>query len=99
MTIFINLETGEIIHAVEGKSMENITPFILQLKEKAIQLKAIAMDMNAAYASVVNKYLPDVDVVFDRFHVVALLNTAIDEIRRNLRWLALVGQDLTRLML
>lgn len=83
MTIFINLETGEIIHAVEGKSMENITPFILQLKEKAIQLKAIAMDMNAAYASVVNKYLPDVDVVFDRFHVVALLNTAIDEIRRN----------------
>jgi len=83
MTIFINLETGEIIHAVEGKSMESVTPFILQLKEKASGLKAIAMDMNGAYASVAKKYLPNVDVVFDRFHVVALLNTAIDEIRRD----------------
>ena len=83
MTIFINLKTGEIIHAVEGKSMESVTPFLLQLKENAIQLKAIAMDMNAAYASATKKYLPDVDVVFDRFHVVALLNTAIDEIRRD----------------
>jgi transposase len=83
MTIFINLETGEIIHAVEGKSIESVTPFILQLKERAKQLEAIAMDMNAAYASATKKYLPDVDVVFDRFHVVALLNTAIDEIRRD----------------
>lgn len=83
MTIFINLETGEIIHAIEGKNIESITPFFLQLKEQAIQLKAIAMDMNAAYASATKTYLPNVDIVFDRFHVVALLNTAIDEIRRD----------------
>lgn len=82
MTIFINLESGEIIHAVEGKSMETVTPFLLQLKEQAIELKAIAMDMNAAYESAVRKHLPEVDVVFDRFHVVALLNTAIENIRR-----------------
>jgi len=83
MTIFINLENGEIIHAIEGKSINSVTPFILQLKERAIGLKAIAMDMNAAYASAVKKYLSNIDIVFDRFHVVALLNTAIDEIRRN----------------
>lgn len=41
------------------------------------------MDMNAAYATAVKNLLPDVDIVFDRFHVVALLNTVIDEIRRN----------------
>lgn len=83
MTVFIDLRTSEIIHAVEGKSMDSVTPFLLQLKEKAVQLKAIAMDMNAAYASATKEHLPDVDVVFDRFHVVALLNTAIDEIRRD----------------
>jgi transposase len=83
MTIFINLETGEIIHAVEGKSMESVTSFLLELKEKAVELRAMAMDMNAAYASATKKFLPDIDVVFDRFHVVALLNTAIDEIRRD----------------
>jgi transposase len=83
MTIFINLETGEIIHAVEGKSISSVTPFMLKLKEGATNLKAIAMDMNAAYASATKEFLPGVDVVFDRFHVVALLNTAIDEIRRS----------------
>jgi transposase len=83
MTIFINLETGEIIHAIEGKSIDSVTPFILQLSKEAIQLKAVAMDMNAAYASAVKKHLPNVDIVFDRFHVAALLNTAIDEIRRD----------------
>ncbi len=83
MTIFINLETGEIIHAVEGKSIASVTPFMLQLKEKAKQLKAIAMDMNAAYASATKMHLSNVDVVFDRFHAVALLNTAIDEVRRD----------------
>lgn len=83
ITVFINLETGEIIHAVEGKSIESVTPFLLELREKAIQLKAIAMDMNAAYASASKKHLPNIDIVFDRFHVVALLNTAIDEIRRD----------------
>jgi transposase len=83
MTIFINLETGEIIHTVEGKSIESVSPFLMRLKEESVQLKAIAMDMNAAYASAVKKHLPNLDVVFDRFHVAALLNTAIDEVRRN----------------
>lgn len=83
MTIFINLETGEIIHAVEGKSIGSVTPFMLQLKEKATRLKAIAMDMNASYASATRIFLPNVDIVFDRFHVIALLNTAVDEIRRS----------------
>ena len=83
MTIFINLETGEIIHAVEGKSMESVTPFLVELKEKAIQLKAMAMDMNAAYASAVRNHLSNIDIVCDRFHVVALLNTTIEEIRRD----------------
>lgn len=32
MTIFINFETGEIIHAVEGKSIEKVTPFFLHLQ-------------------------------------------------------------------
>jgi transposase len=83
MTIFINLETGIIIHAVEGKSIDSVMPFLQQLKEKAPHLQAMAMDMNAAYASAVRKYLPGVDIVFDRFHVVGLLNTVIDEIRRD----------------
>jgi len=67
MTIFINLETGAILHAVEGKSIDSVMPFMLQLKGEGVQLKAIAMDMNATYASAVGRFLPNVDIVFDRF--------------------------------
>ena len=49
MTIFIDLASGRIIHAVEGRSKEAITPFLKVLKTKAHRLKAIAMDMSHAY--------------------------------------------------
>ena len=44
--------------------------------------KAIAMDMNATYASAVKLFLPGIDVVYDRFHVMGLLNKTLEEIRR-----------------
>jgi transposase len=83
MTIFINLSSGEILHAVEGKSIESVRPFLMELASMSKNLKAIAMDMNAAYASAVKLYLPGVDVVYDRFHVMGLLNAALEEIRRS----------------
>ena len=83
MTTFTNLATGEILHAVEGKSIECVRPFLELLATEAPDIKAIAMDMNAAYASAVKQYLVKIDVVFDRFHIVALLNMALEEIRRS----------------
>jgi transposase len=83
MTIFINLESGEIIHAVEGKSIDSVKPFMIKLGLEASNLKAIAMDMNAAYASAVKQFVPGVDVVYDRFHVMALMNEALEDIRRS----------------
>jgi len=83
MTIFINLRSGEILHAVEGKTIESVRPFLMDLAAKSKNIKAIAMDMNAAYASAVKLFLPGVDIVFDRFHVMGLLNTALEEIRRS----------------
>jgi transposase len=38
--------------------------------------------MSGAYSSAVKKALPLVDIVFDHFHVDALINKALDEIRR-----------------
>jgi transposase len=82
MSIFINLETGQIIHAVEGRSRDAIIPFLKKIAKKAINLKAISMDMSGPYKSAVTEILPSLDIVFDRFHVMKLINKAIDEIRR-----------------
>lgn len=42
MTIFLDLTTGRIIHAIQGRSVEEIKPFIETLSKKALNLKAIA---------------------------------------------------------
>lgn len=40
------------------------------------------MDMSVSYRAAVKEILPDIDIVFDRFHVQALMSKAVDEIRR-----------------
>lgn len=82
MTVVINLETGEIIYAVEGRDKKTILPFLRRLSRKAMNLEAVAMDMSGSYESAVRETLPKIDIVFDRFHVMALLSKAIDQVRR-----------------
>ena len=82
MTLFTDLSTGRILHAVEGKGKEDILPFMKKLARKAKNLKAIAMDMSSAFFWSVREVLPHVDVVFDRYHVSALMNRAVDDLRR-----------------
>lgn len=82
MTIFTDITTGRIIHAVEGKDIAAVTPFLKRLYKKASNLKAIAMDMSHAFYSAVKQELPHVDVVFDHFHVMKLMTTALDDIRK-----------------
>jgi len=82
MTIFTDLETGRILHAVEGRGKDDIRPFIEKLHKRARKLKAVAMDMSKSYCFAFREWLPRVDIVFDRYHIMALMNNALDEIRR-----------------
>ena len=82
MTIFTDISTGQIIHVVEGRSEEALRPFLKLLSKKAKRLRGIGIDMSAAYSSSVNKHLPNVPIIFDRFHVTKLLNNTLDKIRR-----------------
>jgi len=85
MTIFVNLQTGRILHAVEGTRKEAIAPFLKQIQKKARKLKAISMDMSVSYRSAVTEILPNIPVVFDRYHVMALMNRQVDSLRRELQ--------------
>lgn len=82
MTVFLDLRSGRIIYACEGRALDCIEPFLQKLKKKARKLQAIAMDLSPTYISAIKKILPNVVIVFDRFHVVKLLNTMIDDLRK-----------------
>ena len=82
MSIFVDLQSGRILHAVEGNAGKDIVPFLKVLCRKAPNLKAIAMDMSTAFSSAVEEHLPGVAIVFDRYHVSALMNKGIEDLRR-----------------
>ena len=35
------------------------------------EIKAVTMDMNASFNKVINKYLPNARIVYDRYHITA----------------------------
>jgi len=82
MTIAIDLQNGRILHAAPGKGAASIKSFLKTLARRAPNLKAVAVDMNEGYISALKRWLPGVDIVLDRYHISALANRAIDELRR-----------------
>lgn len=84
LTLVMDLESGAIIFVGEGKSAESLSPFWNRLRRRRGQIKAVAMDMSAAYISAVKANLPDAAIVFDRFHVVKLMNEKLTQLRRQL---------------
>lgn len=81
MTIFIDLQTGRVLHAVEGTAKEDLAPFLKKLAKRAKQLKAVSMDMSVSFSAAFKEYLPTVPVVFDRYHIMALMSRQIDSLR------------------
>jgi len=85
MTIFVDLQTGRIIHVVEGRSVEAIAPFLQLIAKKAHHLKAVSVDMSQSYIKAISENLPQIPIVFDHYHISAMVNRAIDSFRRELQ--------------
>lgn len=85
LTIAVDLESGRILYSAEGKSSETLRPLIEKLKRQAPHLKAIALDMNWGYLSALSQQLPQVDLVYDHYHISALFNHELDRLRRGLQ--------------
>jgi transposase len=84
MTVVLDLDTGAVLSAEKGRDAESLLPFLRRLKYAKAPLKAVAMDMWPAYLLAVQTVFPRVTIVHDPFHIVAMVNRAIDEIRRSL---------------
>jgi transposase len=83
MSIFVDPESCRVLHAVGGKGEKDIASFLKVLRKKTRKLEAVAMDMSAAFTSVVEVHLPLVPTVFDGYHVFAFTNKSIEELRRD----------------
>jgi len=83
LTVVLNLETGHVLYTAEGKKAEVLAPFFKKIRRSRTKLKAVAMDMSNSYKAAVEEYYRrPVAIVYDRFHVMKLVNHELDEMRR-----------------
>ena len=84
VTLVMDLEGGRVLFVGDGKGTEALKPFWKRLEKHKHQIKAVSTDMGPAYISAVLENLPGVPLVFDRFHIVKLMNETLAGIRRKL---------------
>jgi transposase len=83
-TIVIDLEDGRILWAKPGRGGAALRGFWRRLRLAKAQIRAVATDMSAAYWSAVLEHLPDAALVFDKFHILKLMNERLDDLRRHM---------------
>ena len=81
-TIVVDLLSGRILYVGDGKGAEALDGFWRRLGDSKAKIKAVAMDMSGAFVSAERANLPQASIVFDHFHVVKLVNEALDKVRR-----------------
>ena len=85
VTVFADMDNGEVLFATQGKDSDTIKVFAEELprhKAKPEQIKEVTIDMSPAFITGTRDYLPNASVTFDKFHVIQALNKAQDEVRR-----------------
>jgi len=85
ITVVHDLETKRLLFATEGRDHQTVVQFADDLKAHGgdpAEIKHVCMDMSAAYAKGVAAALPQAEVSYDRFHVVAMAGEAMDQVRR-----------------
>jgi transposase len=85
VTIFVDMEQTKVIHAVEGKDATTIKSFANSLPDhhaQCSQITNICADMSPAFQKGIQENFPRACLTFDKFHVIKLLNEAVDRVRR-----------------
>jgi transposase len=96
VTVVTDLVQRRFVWGKDGKSAESLAAFFEALgAERREQIEVVCMDMSGSYIKAVREHLPKAQIVFDRFHVQALVNLAVDEVRR-MEWRAVKGTPVAR---
>jgi len=72
-TCVMDLMTGDVLWVGKGRDIKGFTKFFEHFEgtDYLSCVKAVAMDMNASYNRLVEEYLPNAEIVYDRYHVQA----------------------------
>lgn len=83
VTVVYDLERRVLLWVGEDRTEEAVKKFFTEEmgRRRCGTLQVVCMDMWAAYAKLVREYAPQVQILFDRFHIVKHLQEAVDKVR------------------
>ena len=85
VSLFVDLEQRKVLFATPGKDASTVAAFASDLKAHGgdpAAVTEVSADMSQAFFKGVTTNLPKAAVTFDKFHVISLVNTAVETVRR-----------------
>lgn len=85
ITLVADADQHRVLFVTEGKDAETIRDFTTDFAAHGgdpAAIESISIDMSPAFIKGVTHYLPSARITFDKFHVIAHANTAVEKTRR-----------------
>jgi transposase len=85
VTVVTGLIGGEprVLHVGDGRGAAGLDSFWEKLGEEGCaRIKAVSIDMHEPYMGSIRRHCQNAEIIFDPFHLMAMMNKALDEVRR-----------------
>jgi len=85
ITLVMDMVAKKVLFGVEGRSYATLGAFRADLqahKGDPAKIEEVCLDMSPSFIKGLRAYFPEAHLTFDRFHVIQMINKAVDEVRR-----------------
>jgi len=85
VTLAADADERRVVFVGEGRGAQVVAELAEQLELHSCppsQIRRVSIDMSPAYIKGVGEHLPNAQITFDKFHVIAHASTAVDKTRR-----------------
>ena len=85
ITLFVDLQQRRTIFITESKDNTTVKRFTEDFEAhngKVDNIKNVSCDMSPAFIKGVKEYLPKAQITFDKFHILKIINEAVNNIRK-----------------
>lgn len=85
LTVAMDIDSSSVVHVVPGKgacTIKKIADYLERKGSASKEVKQICIDLSPSFISGVSQSFSNAQIIFDRYHVKALLNKAMDEVRK-----------------
>jgi len=85
ITLFVDLKERKTIFVTKGKDNTTVKRFTKDFKEHngdVEKIENVSCDMSPAFIKGVKENLPNAKITFDKFHILKIINEAVDKVRK-----------------